>query len=122
MTAQLPGVIRRFWRAAPSYTGAPRAFNWTDNAFDASSPGPNGPLSTRLNWRQESPVSGILHYGNQLSRPMSRPMLTPSVAAARPRQRYAGNMARNRPVLRVRIPSYGSRVPALNSGGAGTLE
>lgn len=118
-TAQVPGVIRRFWRAAARYTGAPRPFSWTDNDFDQSSGYHGDGATTRLNLRIDSPETAVLHYGNQLSRPMSRPLLTPSVASAAPRLITNGNV-RNRPVLRVRIPSYGSRVPALNSAGQGT--
>lgn len=118
-TSQVPGVVRRFWRAAARYTGGPRPFSWTDNDFDGSSTPGCEPHTTRLNLRIDSPLTAALHYGNQLSRPMSRPLLTPSVAAAAPRLITNGNV-RNRPVLRVRIPSYGSRVPALNSAGPGT--
>ncbi len=116
VTSQEPGVVRRFWRAAAQYFGGPRALSWTANEFDSQARGSSG--STRLNylWSWNG-----LHYGNQLSRPMSRPALTPSVAAAPPRLITNGNV-RNRPVLRVRVPSYGSRVPALNAAGPGSQE
>ena len=118
-TVQVPGVIRRFWRADPRYTGPPQPFSWTDNAFV---PGPRfqgAPSTTKLNFRIMSPGSAVLRYGNQLSRPMMRPALTPSVAAAAPRLVTNGNM-RNRPVLRMRVPSYGSRIPALNQAAPGS--
>ncbi len=120
-TEQLPGIIRGFWQAVARYTGAGRPFNWTANAFDGSSPRAGGDATTKLNWRSWDPASAVLHYGNQLSRPMSRPALTPSVAAAAPRLITNGNV-RNRPVLRVRVPSFGSRVPALNYAPPGTQE
>lgn len=119
-TRQVPGVIRRFWRAAARYTGAPRPFSWTDNDFDGSAPNA-GDGTTRLNFAFEDVGSAVFHYGNQLSRPMARPTLGPSVAAAAPRLITNGNV-RNRPVLRVRIPSFGSRVPALNFAPQGTQE
>lgn len=120
-TSQLPGVVRRFWMAIARYTGAPRPFNWTVNGFDGSSPRTGSDASTRLNWLTRDFGSAVLHYGNQLSRPMSRPSLAPSVAAAAPRLITNGNV-RNRPVLRVRVPSFGSRVPALNYAPPGTQE
>lgn len=118
-TSQVPGVIRRFWRAVGRYTGPPKTFSWTADDFDDSSPRPGGPSTTRLNYLIESPETAVLHGGNQLSRPLARTGLTPSVAAAKPRQITGGNQ-RNRPVLRVRVPSYGSRVPALNSAPPGS--
>lgn len=121
VTSQVPGVVRMFWRATPRYTGAPRILNWTHNSWDAAGPMQGDLSTTRLNYRIDSPLTASLHYGNQLSRPMSRPTLSPSVAAAAPRVVTNGNV-RNRPVLRVRIPSFGSRVPALNSAGPGTQE
>ena len=120
-TSQLPGAVRRFWQAVARYTGAPRTFNPTANAFDGPSPRGKSDATTKLNWTSRDLGSAILHYGNQLSRPMSRPVLTPSVAAAAPRLITNGNV-RYRPVLRVRIPSYGSRVPALNYAPPGTQE
>lgn len=118
-TSQVPGVLRRWWRAAARYTGGPRVFSWTGNSFDTAGRPQGG--TTRLNLAFEDFGSPVLHYGNQLSRPMSRPALSPSVAAAAPRQITNGN-TRYRPVLRVRIPSYGSRVPALNYAPPGTQE
>ena len=120
-TSQVPGVVRRFWQAAPRYTGPGRPFNWTQNAFDGPAPRTGGDATTRRNFQIADAGSAVLHYGNQLSRPMSRPALTPSVAAAAPRMITNGNV-RNRPVLRVRVPSFGSRVPALNYAPPGTQE
>lgn len=119
-TSQVPGVVRRFWRALARYTGAPRPFSWSGNDFDGSSPRPQGG-TTRLNMLLADRGSAVLHYGNQLSRPMTRPVLQPSVAAAAPRLITNGNV-RARPVLRVRVPSYGSRVPALNYAPPGTQD
>lgn len=120
-TRQVPGAIRRFWQAVARYTGAPRTFNPTANAFDGSTPRSGSDATTKLNWLTRDLGSAVLHYGNQLSRPMSRPVLLPSVASASPRLITNGNV-RNRPVLRVRVPSYGSRVPALNYAPPGTQE
>lgn len=120
-TSQVPGALRRFWQAVARYTGAPRTFNATANAFDGSTPKTGSAATTKLNWTSRDLGSAVLHAGNQLSRPMSRPALTPSVAHAAPRLITNGNV-RNRPVLRVRIPSYGSRVPALNYAPPGTQE
>lgn len=120
-TQQVPGAVRRFWQAVARYTGAPRTFSVTKNAFDGQAPRGDGTATTKLNWTSRDMGSAVLHAGNQLSRPMSRPSLTPSVAHAAPRLITNGNV-RNRPVLRVRVPSFGSRVPALNYAPPGTQE
>lgn len=119
-TMQEPGTIRRFWRAAARYVGGGNGqeLNWTTNSFRGQAT-PTGPVTTRLCYAKTS--VNTTWGGNQLSRPMLRPALQPSVAAAAPRTITSGNV-QGRPVLRVRIPSFGSRVPALNSAGPGTQQ
>lgn len=113
-TSQRPGTIRRFWRAAPRYVGGANGqeLSWTDNDLLPRDNRARAFVNTRLNLAITT--TNIVCGGNQLSRPMQRPVLTKSVAAAAPRQITNGNV-QGRPVLRVRIPSFGSRVPALNS-------
>ena len=113
-TAQRPGSIRRFWRAAPKYVGGANGqeFSWTDNDLLPRDNQARALVSTRLNYIITT--TNTVYGGNQLSRPMQRPVLVKSTASAAPRQITNGNV-QGRPVLRQRIPSFGSRVPALNS-------
>ena len=113
-TAQRPGSIRRFWRAPVRYVGGANGqeLSWTSNEIERSSHNKgafvNNPLEHIIT------TTNTVYGGNQLSRPMQRPVLVKSTASAAPRQITNGNV-QGRPVLRQRIPSFGSRVPALNS-------
>lgn len=113
-TDQVPSVtIRRLWQNLAGYVGTGAGFSWT-----ANSPG-NGKRTI------ESHVSTPLRYlistvdtltaGNQRSMPMRRPQVPPRVAHTAPSVVAAGNVG-YRPTVRSRIPSFGSRVPALNQG------
>jgi hypothetical protein len=113
-TAQRPGTIRRFWRAPIRYVGGANGqeLSWTSNELERSNHTQRSFVSNPL----EHLISTVntVYGGNQLSRPMQRPVLVKSTAAAAPRMITNGNV-QGRPVLRARIPSYGSRVPALNA-------
>lgn len=109
-TVQEPGSIRRFWRGVVRSHGGPSPFSWTRNGFDGE-PASQGFVSNRIS--HIITTRNTLHVGNDLSRPMARPVLVKSTASAAPREITNGNV-QGRPVLRARIPSFGSRVPALN--------
>ncbi len=114
-TAQRPGTIRRFWRAPVRYVGGANGqeLSWTNNNIRNQDPR-GGFVSNPV--QHMISTANTIYGGNQLSRPMQRPTLQLSVAAAAPRKITNGNV-QGRPVLRARIPSFGSRVPALNGGG-----
>jgi hypothetical protein len=57
----------------------------------------------------------VLTAGNQRSMPMRRPTIRPTVTQKAPSLVMAGNVG-YRPTIRSRVPSFGSRVPALNQG------
>lgn len=112
-TAQAPGTIRRLWRNQALLFGGSPAFSWSANRFSVDPPGDDSLFATPL--RYLITTLNILRAGNQLSRPMRRTILPPSVRHTGSRLVMAGNV-QNRPVLRARVPSYGARVPALNAG------
>lgn len=114
-TAQRPGSIRRFWRGQVRYVGGANGqeLNWTLNEVEKDGAPRKGGLATNP-LRHKITTVNTIYVGNQLSRPMQRPTVQKSVAGAAPRLITSGNV-QGRPVLRERIPSFGSRVPALNA-------
>lgn len=112
-TAQAPGTIRRTWHNQAMLYGGSPAFSWSANRFSTDPAGVDNPRATPLRYLVST--INILTAGNQLSNPMRRSILPPSVRHPGSRLVMAGNV-QNRPVLRSRVPSYGSRVPALNAG------
>ena len=112
-TVQEPGTIRRLWQNLAAYTGAAPPFSWTDNDFDGTAQPPRAHVSTPL--RYLVTTVNTLTAGNQRSAPMRRPQVPPTVAHGAPALVMAGNVG-YRPTVRSRIPSFGSRVPALNQG------
>ena len=112
-TLQEPGTLRRLWRNLAGYIGGAPPFSWTANAF-AADPRPvqGGAVSTPLRYLVDT--RNVLTVGNQLSRPMRRPPLPPRIAHPAPALVLAGNVG-FRPTIRARVPSFGSRVPTLNS-------
>ena len=114
-TDQRPGTIRRFWRGKVMYVGGANGqeLNWTTNTLSQEPRmGSGGVVSNPLRFLKST--SNTIYGGNQLSRPMQRPTVEKSVASAAPRLITSGNV-QGRPVLRTRVPSFGSRVPALNA-------
>lgn len=106
-----PGTLRRLWRNIAEYSGAAPPFSWTANRFDGD-PVPAGQAVTTPLRYLISTVN-VLTAGNLLSNPLARRALNPSVAHPGARLILTGNVA-NRPTIRTRVPSFGSRVPALN--------
>lgn len=118
-TVANPGTIRRFVMPALRYVGAQGPFSWTGNSFSPDAPKGPGGQSNPLRYL----ISTIdtLTAGNQLSNPMQRPAIPPTVAYPAPPLILAGNV-QGRPTLRQRVPSFGSRIPSLNSILPGELE
>lgn len=115
-TVQNPGTIRRLWQNLAGYVGTSGPFSWTANGNidDRSAPrSSGGPISTPL--RYLITTLDVITAGNQRSMPMRRPQVPPRVAHPAPALVMAGNVG-YRPTVRSRVPSYGSRVPALNAG------
>lgn len=114
-----PGTIRRWIMPALRYVGAQGPFSWTENSFSPDAPrGPGGQTNPR---RFLISTVDTLTAGNQLSNPMLRPAIPPTVAYPAPPLVLAGNV-QGRPTLRQRVPSFGSRIPALNVQAPGQLE
>ncbi len=111
-TRQEPGTIRRLWRNLAGYVAPAAPFSWTRNGRDTSPAPAAVPITTPL--RYLVTTRNVLTVGNQLSRPMKRPALPPRVAHTAPSLVMAGNVG-YRPTVRSRVPSFGSRVPALNN-------
>lgn len=109
-TVQEPGTLRRLWRNLSGHSAGQPAFSWTDNNFDTQAKRLSG-VSTPLRYLLTS--VDVLGAGNQLSNPFARQALNPSVAHRGPRPVLVGNVG-YRPTVRTRVPSFGSRVPALN--------
>jgi hypothetical protein len=119
VTVANPGTIRRFLMPALRYVGAMGPFSWTENSFSPDAPrGPGGQTNPL---RYLISTTDTLTAGNLLSNPMMRPAVPPSVAYPAPPLVLAGNV-QGRPTLRQRVPSFGSRIPALNTPVAGDLE
>lgn len=112
-TVAEPGTIRRFTTMPVNVIGGAPPFSWSANGFDPSTP-PQSKVSNPL--RFLITTRNVLTVGNQLSRPMRRPAVPPRVSHTAPSLVMAGN-AGYAPVLRVRVPSFGSRIPALNAPG-----
>lgn len=119
LTVALPGTIRRFIMPALRYVGAQGPFSWTENSFSPDAPKGQGMNTNPL--RYLISTTDVLTAGNQRSNPMLRPAIPPSVAAPSPPLVLAGNV-QGRPTLRQRVPSFGSRIPALNGQQPGDLE
>lgn len=113
-----PGTIRRFVMPALRYVGAQGPFSWTENSFSPDAPKGEGGSTNPL--RYLISTTDTLTAGNQLSQPMLRPAIPPSVAAPSPPLVLAGNV-QGRPTLRQRVPSFGSRIPTLNAPTPGDL-
>lgn len=118
-TVAEPGTIRRFEQVHAGYIGAAPAFSFTANGFDHDSTLKAGEPLTNTR-RFLISTRNVLTAGNQLSQPMRRPAVPPRVLHTPPALVMAGNVG-YRPTIRSRVPSFGSRVPALNGPGvAGT--
>lgn len=112
-TTQVPNVtIRRLWQNLAGYVGTGGPFSWTANSA-AGGATVESHVSTPL--RYLVTTVDTLTAGNQRSNPMKRPQIKPRVAHSAPSLVMAGNVG-YRPTVRSRIPSFGSRVPALNQG------
>lgn len=118
-TVANPGTIRRFVMPALRYVGAQGPFSWTENAFSPDAPRGPGGQSNPL--RYLISTTDTTTAGNLRSNPMRRPAVPPSVASPSPPLVLAGNV-QGRPTLRQRVPSFGSRIPALNTQVPGQLE
>lgn len=119
VTVANPGTIRRFLMPALRYVGAMGPFNWTTNSFSPDARGGPGGQTNPL--RYLISTTDTLTAGNLRSNPMMRPAIPPSVAYPAPPLVLAGNV-QGRPTLRQRVPSFGSRIPALNTIIPGELE
>ena len=113
-TVQEPGTIRRFYMPLVGYIGGPPSFSWTANGF-THDPAPPG-FSVSASIRYLVSTLNVLTAGNQRSMPFKRPAQPPRVAHTPPSLVMAGNVG-YRPTVRTRVPSFGSRVPALNAPG-----
>ena len=116
-TEQTPGTVRRTWHNMAGYVGAQPPFSFTANGFDYDPRPVSENVSTP--YRYLVTTRNILTAGNQLSQPMMRPAIPPVVTHSPPALVMAGNVG-YRPTVRSRIPSFGSRVPALNSAFPGS--
>lgn len=112
-TVLLPGTIRRTWHNHAGYTNAhgSKDFSFTANDFSNEPMRPKAIVSTPFRYLITTMLT--LTAGNQRSRPMMRPAIPPVVTHSPPRLVMAGNVG-YRPTVRSRVPSFGSRVPALN--------
>lgn len=113
-TQQEPGTIRRLWASEAGYQAAMPPFSWTANRFESGPLPPVSAVTTCV--RYMISTMNVLTAGNQRSMPFKRPALPPRVAHTPPSLVMAGNVG-YRPTVRSRVPSFGSRVPALNSPG-----
>lgn len=109
---QAAGTIRRLWRQAVDYIGTGSGpFSWTNNA---AVPGQGakglGQVTRALRYLASTRYVGA---GNFLRYGAPRP-LVPGRHAMRPVTVQGGNR-QNKPTIRNRLTSFGSRVPALNS-------
>lgn len=122
-TTQNAGTIRRLWHGLMGYMSAQAAFSWTRNESDIDNGPIDGPISTPLRYLISS--LDVVTAGNQRSNPMRRSLVPPRVTHPGPALVMSGNVG-YRPTVRSRVPSFGSRVPALNTVGglgiAGTEE
>ncbi len=107
-----PGTIRRWEQVHAGYTGAAPAFSWTANGFDVDAQLAGGEPLTNTR-RYLISTRNTLTAGNQLSQPMRRPVVPPRTLHSPPALVMAGNAGYS-PTIRSRVPSFGSRVPALN--------
>jgi hypothetical protein len=112
-TDQAPGTIRRLWQNLAGYVGTGAGFSWTANSPGTGVRKIESHVSTPLRYLVST--VDVLTAGNQRSMPMRRPQVPPRVAHTAPSVVMAGNVG-YRPTVRSRIPSFGSRVPALNQG------
>ncbi len=119
ITFQNPGTIRRFVMPALRYMGAQGPFSWTGNSFSPDAAHQGAPLSNPKRYLISS--TDTTTAGNQLSNPMLRPAVPPSVAAPSPPLVLGGNV-QGRPTLRQRTPSFGSRIPSLNSENVADIQ
>lgn len=114
-----PGQVRQMWRQVADYIAAQASYSWTHSA-----PGPDRPVSlppalgvtTALRYMARSLYVAGGTDGTRLSALHTK--VTPSVKH-KPVSVNAGAV-RNRPTVRNRMTSFGSRVPTLNvkvSGG-----
>lgn len=110
-TVQEPGTIRRVYMPLVGYIGAGPPFSWSANDFDGSPRVIRSAVSASLRYLVST--LNVLTAGNQRSMPIKRQPIPPRVSHTAPSLVMAGN-AGYRPTVRSRVPSYGSRIPALN--------
>lgn len=108
------GTVRQLWRQTAEYIAQGMAFSWTENAAapDRAFRGPGGfHITTPLRYMARSLYiwggSDNSRFGGLHSQ------ITPRVNS-RPVTVGAGGV-RNRPTVRNRLTSFGSRVPPLNA-------
>lgn len=111
------GQIRRLWRQTIGYIPAGPQLSWTENTTRQRRPlAGQGEITRALRYKASSLFRG---YGSNNTR-MGAPRPIVANSHRQPRvTRTAGNLAA-RPTVRNRLSSFGSRVPPVNRGGAGT--
>lgn len=107
------GQIRRMWRQSVNYIGAPAPYSWTSSAPNPHEPGASysGLAITRaLRYMTRSVYAQAGLDNTQFAGLHTR--ITPRVRS-KPVTLGAGTV-KNRPTVRNRMTSFGSRVPTLN--------
>lgn len=107
------GTVRRFWRQTVNYAAAQAGYSWTHSAPGAggSVPFPDGFFITRaLRYMTRSVYEAA---GVDNTRFAGAHTTIHPRARSKPVSLNAGNV-RNRPTVRNRLVSFGSRVPTIN--------
>lgn len=108
------GQIRQLWRQSINFTGAQASYSWTRN-----SPAPDRPVITPTGFRITTALrymarSVYMGAGNDNTRFAALHTQVNPKVRHKPVTIGAGTV-KNRPTVRNRLTSFGSRVPTLNS-------
>lgn len=111
-TIAAPGTIRRFWKQSVGYVGAQAPFSWTANAHVGVSGARGFQVKRALRYMTRS----VTHTAGTDNTRFAG-LHTQVTQSGRKRQTVVlgAGRVRNRPTVRNRMTSFGSRVPTLNS-------